>query len=539
MSLISTATVGWSQGNTTILTQLGNSMTANASQTGTGLTAIISQTASSPTFNTGLGATITQNGTDHNAIIRQDDNSEGNVARIVQMGNAPGSNMATISQSSRSGGTGARGTDPARLGDNLGNYAISNQTGAGNQVSISQDGTNTIQNYAFTEQFGTGNGMGSTGPVRINQNSSNDNRAEIRQGTAAVNVSGNGAVINQQGTSHSDNLTNDAFITQLSNNNQATILQTNTLIGSGTNVLRNNVASIQQEGAGNHVATITQSARFAGDAIWPFAVSPNAFGMSSSTSTVSQTGFGNTTDVMQAADAYGVTATVTQSGSGQVALANQVYGSRNNAITITQAGSNNHALINQYGSDTYFSDGNKATIAQYGDTHRARIDQLSTNIYATGYGEATIRQGTAGTTSTQNSATITQLQTWNGTATVGQNLLVSGGNNLAVGNQTYSTTNKLIIRQEGSYNVAILTQQGGTLSSGNTGTVTQTGTGNVLQNGAGAAVDGSFAQQNGTGNVLTVTQTGSPLSGMGTVSNVANVNQVGINQTAIITQSAN
>lgn len=532
------------QNNQSTITQTGTSLSANIGQNGSGLTGTISQTAASTTANAETSGIISQTGTGHTAGISQNDGTQGNAAIVTQRGTTPGSNSATISQSNGSGGTGLRSTDPATAGSGLGNYATVSQTGSSNKADVVQDGAGTTKNFGFIEQFGTGNGSGSTGPVSITQSGSNDNRAEIRQGTAMMNVSGNGATINQKGLGDNNNRTNDAFITQLSDNNQATIAQVNNPAAGGFNLIRDNIATVTQAGTGSHSATINQSTLFTGDAIWPSPSSPNGFGVYSNTATVDQTGSNNAATISQLADVRDSRATITQSGSGQVATANQKYGTIQGIITVTQAGNDNTATANQYGSDSWFSLNNNATINQRGNNNTARIDQLATNAVNQIGGrsqnnEATIEQGSPTNTSQFSSATITQNGTTGGTATIGQNLTANGGNNLAFGDQNASVNSFLSINQEGSYNVARVQQRSqlDLSSGGNRATVMQTGNGNVLQNGVGSVADGSFALQNGNTNTMTVTQQGSSLTGAGVINNVANVGQVGTAQTVSISQT--
>lgn len=192
-------------------------------------------------------------------------------------------------------------------------------------------------------------------------------------------------------------------------------------------------------------------------------------------------------------------ATTNQTGYYNTATINQVASSFGSTANITQAGAGNQATITQFDFLAF----NTATVAQNGYSNQATIDQtLGSND------RATINQDLSSTGGSGNMAAIKQ-----GSATIGD----------------FSNNNVATITQNYSYNQARLEQAG----NNNRGTLTQTGDFNIIQNGTGTA--GSFAQQLGNSNTLTVLQDSGGAAPY--VPNVANVNQMGNGNAATINQT--
>ncbi|AQG80855.1 hypothetical protein [Spirosoma montaniterrae] len=338
------------QTNVGTVTQVGNSLTGNIGQTGTGLTGVVSQTASNPITSANNSGIISQTGTNHNALIEQNNGSTYNKALITQSGSSSG-NVGYITQSNGSGGSSA----------SLGNTAAIDQDGAANRAGIFQDGTNTTTNAAEIWQAGDNNGRptaGARGDVYIDQSGSTSNRAEVYQGDDTRNgtvigiagtASSNGAQIDQQGGSQS----NTAVVRQFSDNNNARVRQ------DGPNS-QSNVTTITQDGNGNNTAYVDQGGS-------------EGYDSRNNQATIVQAGQSSTATVQQFYYAQNGIVTITQGadGSGNSALAVQFNTSaESNTISIgqneTSMGMGNVAIVLQ-GTTSPFSPtsgGNRATISQ-------------------------------------------------------------------------------------------------------------------------------------------------------------------------------
>ncbi len=370
------------QTNVGTVTQIGNSLTANVAQTGTGLTGVVSQTASNATFNASSSGIISQTGTNHNALINQNDESTFNTASISQSGSSSG-NVGYITQSNSSGGSSA----------SLGNTAAIDQDGAANRAGIFQDGANTTTNAAEIWQTGNNNGRpaaGARGDVYIDQMGSSNNRAEIYQGDDTKNgtvvgtvstASLNGVQIDQQDGSQS----NAAFVRQFSDNNNARVRQ------DGPDS-QSNVTTITQSGGGNNTAYVDQGGQ--SQFFYTYSSKNNQ-------ATIVQAGQSSTATVQQFFYAQNGIVSITQ-GAGSMsdnALAVQFNtGAVSNTITIgqneTSMGSGNVAIVLQGTLDVgqTTSGGNRATVSQedsFNYTGLFQTGQTNTAIISqTGNGNA-------------------------------------------------------------------------------------------------------------------------------------------------------
>ncbi len=163
------------------------------------------------------------------------------------------------------------------------------QNGDNNTAVVQQIGGSPSDQFkaldqeATVEQYSTTAGAGNTANVFQTDadNNANNQVASIYQGASGAGVDGNSATIEQRGASAVDyNPLNTATITQLADDNNASIFQTGGL----------QVASITQTDVGNEAVT-------------------------------DQSGVGNTADVYQhSADNL---STVTQGGSGNTATVTQ------------------------------------------------------------------------------------------------------------------------------------------------------------------------------------------------------------------------
>lgn len=508
------AATGFSQ-NVSTVSQNGTSLTANVGQTGTSLTAIISQVGTPATNSANTGVTI-QTGTGHSAIINQDNGSTNNRGGIAQVGSGPGSNTGVISQSNGSGGTTKRSNDPnVSIQATDGNWAGVAQTGSTNSATVIQDGAGTKANFGESWQKGSDN------QARTTQSGGVDNRAEIFQGDDTrgdtpsvpasqginVNVTSNTATIDQSNSS-----TNDAYIHQFSNNNSTFVSQSGATSTS-------NVATVQQGQngtGGNGSVRIFQGSAAFGE------------GSTGNTATAFQLGEdSNFIDIFQGAILPG--------------------GSVSNVASVSQTaptGTFNFAAVSQFSDNAGSTDRNRATILQQGGQGDAVIAQYKDSDDNV----ASIRQGV---NSTGDIAFIQQSDSYSNTVSITQNLTTTGGGNIAdVREGNFATTGSatsmtVLISQEGSQNQARLQQ----LGTGSKAAITQSGNNNIVKGPANNTdfnpglppspndPGGTFADQTGTGHILTLTQT-SPGSTNTTIFNTADVQQLSTSNTLTGIQTA-
>lgn len=479
--------------NTSTVNQNGTNQTAQVTQQGAGQVSSVQQTGPANFASTSQGAIGSLTTGPNSVSINQTDGSQNNRAETKQSGSQ---NSSLINQ---------RGASSfSTLTTSTANQALTQQNGTYGVAEINQNGSSGNKAQVWQNGFGTNRGT-------INQSDrSGNNVGMIYQGQSAAGaVAGNSAVINQNGDRFSNSLDNQATISQLRSNNQATVSQSFNSVG--------NKAELYQSGTiGGSTARVNQT-----------------LGANYNAVLVQQRGFGSHT------------ADINQMGLGGVS-------EHNNATVNQLLGYNNQATINQLGNggQTIY---NKALIDQGGGINQATINQTSSSIYNTATiqqsqvgGQATINQvgissGNLATIKQSgadyfgNTAQITQTNTGstiisaNNVATIEQD---RGGSNWAeivqgslASSAQFNTVN---LSQQGANNQARLRQEG----EHNVSTIQQTGNANQLRGGDGSV--GSYATQSGLNNTLTLTQIGLA-SGNG--GNIANVSQLGTGNLATISQT--
>ncbi len=499
-SLLLSAVAGYAQ-NTVTTTQTGTAQSLSATQAGSSLTATISQVGSVSGNTNNLGLTV-QAGTGHNALINQNNGSTYNRAGITQLNGSSlnGANSATISQSNGSGGTSMQTGVPGSASGTEGNWAGIAQTGGGNKASIVADGANTRANFAETWQRGT------TNTATTTQNGGSLNRAQIFQGDdtrsntlstppgagISVDVTSSTATVDQTNGSR-----NTTYIRQFTDGNSAFVRQ----IGSNST---DNLADVQQgPGGNNNTASVFQGTGFET--------------VTSNTAVIGQ--YGTNGYAIIDHDLNG-------KATSNLASITQTTGSTSNTATITQSSDQNAqfnvASILQAGSNGYASD---------------HSDEGSKN------NQSVIQQGTG---SNGDKAYTRHAFSSTATASITQNLTATTAgpsNNVAsivqgsyIGNATSMTA---LIAQEGQNNSALLSQVG----TGHKATITQTGNNNIVTGPVSSAgfglttgyALGSYAQQDGTGHVLTINQTS--LDGASLLGNSVSVSQLGDTNTGTVNQT--
>ncbi len=482
-TVLTTVSVGLAQTNTATLSQVGTAQTSEQYQTGRYQLSTITQGNDvlnnygnyAGTFQTATGSA------GNTATVNQTDRSNANRAGVTQSGGS--GNNATIDQRNSSGSSGSvlLVTNQTTINAVLsagGNWSGILQQGSGNANTFISQQNGSSANFAEIYQYGDNNGQTSI----VQANESLRNKAILRQGTASTGASENLATIFQQGFSSSDN---EAMITQLTDRNEARIQQ--------SVISFSNKAAITQTGGDGSKAGIEQY---------------NASSLNAAT--ITQQAGDNRAFIDQNNQSQGNTAVITQQGgngtndgTGNYGLISQSgYPTSSNYASLLQTGDNGQALV--YQSRTYST---SATVEQAGLANYARIDQVTGNTNS-----ASIRQNWNVKSGHDNVAEIRQ---------------GAPSNPGSSANAAFS--NVATITQEYSRNTARLFQIG----IGNQGDITQIGDNNVVQN-ASAAVN-SFANQQGTNNRLTIVQD----SGTGPtfVPNIANVFQAGTGNVITIVQT--
>ncbi len=486
--------------NSAVVAQNGTANSASALQGGSSLTATISQVGSTPTTVTNNTAITDQTGTGHSATINQNgtapNGSTFNRAYATQRNGTTGANSVTISQSNGSGGAAARGGDRSVVAGDLGNFSGTFQEGNANRAAVIQDGPNSKANIGEITQKGDNNTATTT------QNGTQSGVALVYQGfdpnvpVVNIAVTSNTATIDQSGST-----ANQAFIRQFSDGNTAFVRQI------GANSTTNLTRIDQGPGGGGNTATVRQGQGF-------------------------QTVTSNTALIGQ----YGTNGFATidhdrfAQSTSNVASITQTTGSVSNTATIMQS-SNANAQFNV------------ATIQQAGSNGLASISESD----GTRYNQSSIQQGTG---SSGDKAYIRHAFSFTSTASISQNLTATTGgssNNVAsivqgrdTGGGVSGTSMTAVISQEGKDNSALLNQVG----TGHKATITQTGNNNVVTGPLSAAsIDvlltdialGNYAEQGGTGQVLTVNQTS--LDGASLLGNSVSVSQLGTSNTGTVNQT--
>lgn len=381
---------------------------------GTGNTALAFQQSSNSRIGANGNNGITQNGDFNNSEVYQLAAGRSLQARSDQTGD---NNDSVIIQSNNGGSGDMR--------------ARATQNGDGNISSVVQTGVRGAT--VFNSQMVDINQSGSDNLSRVEQNNQNSG-ADTSGFQLFQNDDGNDSfIIQDAGTAR-------AQVTQNSTDTSGSVSGTAVanFFDGGTDDVRANFSRIQQTGSSRSDTTLTQ------------------------------TGFGNRSDIRQENTVGGfiTTATVVQNGEGN----NSDVGQTDfNTVFVDQIGDDNASLAIQSG------DSNTGDINQTGNTGSSSLFQASANNQATlnqsnTDNESQIDQGlTAG--SDGNMADVDQTGS-NNDSFIQQGFGALGTNNdadvLQSGDDNFSS-----IVQEGNLNTADVTQA----TNGNTSFVTQTGSG--------------------------------------------------------------
>lgn len=367
--------------------------------------------------------------------------------------------------------------------------------------------------------------------ARAQTNTSVVSQTGTRQSATAVQVgSGNNSLIRQiTGTSTTANVGNEAITTQT---------------GTGSPVT-NQVIINQSNGAFSNTATVSQTFSRSTGATPNVATVEQGQNASRNAATITQSGSNKVAEIQQiigSADNAAVISQLSATGDGN-AVIQQSTQSGHNQGRITQSGTSQiqYGIIYQNETSYY----NQAILLQAGTSDVALISQS----FESANNEATIRQGVAGT---NNLATINQTNAYDGMS-AGASTRVGAANSASISqNQTTASSmgNSAVITQ-GSFdpspatgtvvisagNQAITAQENDVNVSdllqvgvGNTATVTQNGN-STLKGVDGMAGVNSTAGQYGDTNTLTVTQSGTLAN-----PNVGNVTQIGTGNVSTISQ---
>lgn len=416
------------QTNTATVDQRGTSQSANAVQTGNALQATIIQDQQRGQ-NVGNYAATVQTRTGNTAVVNQRNGSQSNRAGITQAGLG---NTGVVNQRDNSGnGTAywtARGFEiggtPVAVTASTpqeivmtagGNWANLVQQGNNNTQTEIRQTNNSVANFAEILQYGNANRQ-----TLIDQsNGAHINVASIHQGTVSAGVSGNQASISQP-----EGLESRAMITQLADNNTASVTQDNVYY---TTALIN-----QESHSNNNTAHITQKneSRY-GYTSYTFGSISQLNGSTNNQASMLQAGVSSVAYITQSNFA-----TTNQAAIDQVGIYEQATIDQSNAkdgrATISQNGIGDVAYTKQGAAESAVSTGNTVTITQISDyntvRNQARLQQLGNfnqaDITQTGSGVVQNASGLSGSFALQqgNTNTLTVLQGSEGAASNGLNV---------------------------------------------------------------------------------------------------------------------
>lgn len=359
-ALLAFAAAGFAQNNAT-LNQVGNSQTAQQSQTGNLHNSTVSQVqgATPATTNFGNYAETVQNGsTGNTSTVNQNNGANSNAARTAQSDGT--GNNATVNQNDKSGaaGVGTAITGPssqAAVEAAGGNFGTIQQVGSTLNAMVNQNGNGTnasTGNFADVQQDGTGHN------ARVNQNAGVLTNANSANNNASVGQNGsrNDATVNQNNLASG----NTSNITQFGSG--GTAATANTVItyqnGAGTGVgiaTNNNIITVNQGVSGGAVNSNNAVATQRGGSVNLNQITINQSGGNGNSAAPITPGTTTTNVTIDPTTSTGSELGVIQVGNG-------------NVTNLTQNGSNNDA--NEVEA---FGDNNLTNITQTGTTHRANV----------------------------------------------------------------------------------------------------------------------------------------------------------------------
>ena len=315
--------------NTAGVSQTGDYNLTDVDQMGTNSSSVTQSSIVGGTAGKGTKATVNQNGAGNASIITQDRSGgqQGNISQAtnVQTGD---NNLATINQTGYYQGSNKSSVVQTGVASGVGNEAMVNQMGYGNNWSVEQTGD---ENYALQQANSTTH-SGTTN--KIEQNGFRNDAYQYTSGSDAMKatitqitgVTDNYAIQTQAG------LKAEAVINQFSNNNQAVQEQYHGSYYYNGVYARQHYAEITQTGGDNNYAKQYQDETVS-----------DVWANSRNSSTIYQNGGDNSATVSQF-DGLSV-GDVTQTGNWNQGTIEQ-HGLNNNA-NISQTGDHNTASVSQ------------------------------------------------------------------------------------------------------------------------------------------------------------------------------------------------